>query len=408
MEFVRKLEFTYKKHALLFLIVVVCIIAIRPLFTVYTLRDTLFSRNYHKNFAQLKNIYLHSVYTNKNGVFIADEQFEAYAGGEFLKGLNPILLVHDQPPLGRYITSLSILLFDNASTLSIPLLIFSVIGIVFIGKEVLNNWLLALIPAGIFMNEPLFLSKIIYTPLLEPIQLPFIIFALYFFIRGINSKNYSKWFLLTALMLGFVISIRFFVLGAAELLCMITYFLLNKKIDKKFLTFLAFLPVALVILFLSYTRTIQLGHSLFRVLSIQKYILWYHKSALVLPFSVLDLLLFNRWHTWWGKWSISSDSLWIIAWPISLVLSVCFFIAAVLKKMVVSEAEKVILLWIGAYLLMLLTGYNSTRYFLPLIPFLYIIAFSAIIRVMKTLTKTHTVVYISQHIQKPHVKRKHR
>ena len=284
--------------------------------------------------------------------------------------------------MGRYIIALSIYLFDNQKTLIIPLLLTSVIGIFLIAKLVLKNTLLSLIPLGIFVNEPLFLGKLSYAPLLEPIQLPFIVFSLYFFIKGILSKQYMKWFLLTSLMVGFVISIRFFILGFFLVLSMLIYLFIEGRIDKKTTLFLLSLPLSLIILVLSYTRTIQDGYSVYQIFGVQKYIFFYHKSKFILPFSFWDLLLFNRWHTWWGDRTIISDSAWIITWPISSVVTAGYLFAALMKKIAVSPQEKVIALWIIMYSLLLSIGDSTTRYFLPLVPFIYILATSFIIKII--------------------------
>jgi hypothetical protein len=118
------------------------------------------------------------------------------------------------------------------------------------------------------------------------------------------------------------------------------------------------------------------GYSVIQVLKIQKYILMYHKSKFILPFSFWDLLLFNRWHTWWGNWGISSDPQWIIAWPISVVLTAAYFISGLIKKLAFNDAEKIFFLWLIFYTLTLSTGFSSTNYFLPIIPFFYILTAS--------------------------------
>ena len=175
-------------------------------------KSGIFIRNYHLQYEQLKNMYYNSQFVKKNNPgIIPDEHVYAFSGGIFLKGLNPILIVHDHPPLGRYIISLSILLFDNSSTLVVFLHIGSALGVFLISKNIFNNKFLSLIPTGIFINEPLYLTKFSYTPLLETIQLPFIIFGIFFFIKGLSEKNFGGWFFLTSVMLGFVISTRFFI-----------------------------------------------------------------------------------------------------------------------------------------------------------------------------------------------------
>ncbi len=364
-------------------------IFVRPGLGIYKQRESFFRDGFKQNFESFSKLYYSSQYVKKeNPNIIPDGILESFAGGIFLKGLNPILIVHDQPPFGRYLTALSIFLFDNPNTILIPLMFVSIIGIFLLGKVVLGNSLAALVPVLIFVNEPLFLSKLDYGPLLEPIQLPFIIFALYFFIRGVNKeKKYLLWFILTSLMLGFVISIRFFVLGAGLVLAMLLFFLWQKAFNKKLAVFLLTLPLSLIVLILSYTRTLQSGYSVFQIFGIQKYILFYHQSKFILPFSFWDLFLFNRWHTWWGERSIISDSQWIILWPISFFLIVVFLIFVLRKQMVFNNAEKILFLWVGVFSLMLSTGYTSTRYFLPLVPFLYILATAFSINFFKRLKK---------------------
>lgn len=367
-----------------FIPLILIIIAIKPLFMVYQNREAFFSRGYSKQYEALRSLYYSSQYVQKkNPGIIPDQALEAFAAGTFLKGVNPILITHDQPPLGRYILALSILIFDNVNTITIPLLILSTIGIFLIAKLVLDNTLASLVPVAIFINEPLFLNKFVYSPLLEPIQLPFIIFALFFFIQGISKKNYLRWFILSSIMLGFVISIRFFILGLFLLVTMFAYFLIRRRLDLKMLIFVLTLSLSLLILILSYFKTIQAGDSILHVFGIQKYIYYYHKSQLNLPFSFWDLLMFNRWHTWWGTRAITTDPQWFFIWPISTLLTGAFVLLGLLKKMSVSEPEKIILIWIIVYSMFLSLGHTSTRYFMPLLPFLYIISIDFLLKLSK-------------------------
>lgn len=343
-----------------------------------------FSPGYSHNYEDLRKLYYVSQYVNKyNPSIIPDESFESFVGGAFIRGVNPILIVHEHPPLGRYIIGLSTLLFDNAATLILPLSLISVIGIFLISRLVFKKTILALIPLTIFTNESLFLSKFKFAPLLEPIQLPFIIFCIYFFIKGVSSKKSLYWFIASSIMLGFVISIRFFILGLALSSSMILFFILQRRINKKFIMYILSLPFSLLVLILSYTRTIQDGYSVFQVFSIQKYIFYYHKSKLISFFSFWDLILFNRWHTWWGDRRILTDSEWFIIWPVSMILTFLFLFFVLRKKMTFSVPEKIIFLWIFTYSLLLSVGNSTTRYFLPLVPFLYILSVSFLVKLFK-------------------------
>lgn len=368
----------------IFSCVVLMIIAMfRPILILYQERETFFTKGYFTQYGFLKKLYSNSQYVKKvNPGIIPDQALESYAAGAFLKGINPINIIHDQPPLGRYILSLSVLLFDNPNTIVVLLLFLSGLGVFLIARLVLNNFLLATLPFGIFINEPLFINKFYNSPLLEPIQLPFIIFALYFFIQGVVKKEFAKWFILTSIMLGFVISTRFFMLGVVLVFSMITYFLISKRFDRKFLTFILSLPLAIVVLLVSYARTIHLGYSPIQIFGIQKYIYNYHRAQLSLPFSFWDLLLFNRWHTWWGARSIISDFQWIILWPISIILTIIYLLTGILRKISIAEPEKILIIWVVVYSLFLSLGETSTRYFPPFLPFAYIIATSFLVKII--------------------------
>ncbi len=374
-----KTKYMYKIICFILLIIVLW----RPLTSVYSLRDSYFSRGYAAQYPQLKSAYDTSQYVKKkNPGVIPDETFESFAGGEFLKGLNPILIVHEHPPMGRYIIGLSILLFDNAKTIILFCMAIGTFGVFLIAKLILKKSIYALIPLAVFVNEPLYMSKLYFSPLLEPIQQVFIVFALYFFMRGILSKKYFGWFAATSVMLGFVIAIRFFALGAALCASMVIFLVLKKNF-KKLVVFFASLPLALGVLFLAYTRTIESGYSLLDILKIQKYILVYHKSQLISPLSFWDLILFNRWHTWWADKAITSDTQWILVWPIAAILIVLYIYFIARKKMIPSTAEQIVLFWIIAYILLLSVGNSTTRYFLPLLPFFYILATSFVIKLYK-------------------------
>ena len=363
--------------------IILILILLRPALVFYSEKDIFISKGYSKTYDYLKSSYYSSQYVQKkNPGIMPDDTFEAFVGGAFLRGFNPIHIVHEHPPMGRYIIAFSILVFDNAHTLILPLLVLSLIICFLIAKIVINNSLLALVPVAIFSNDPLFISKLQYSPLLEPIQLPFILLSLYFFIRGIKDEKSFRWFALASLMVGFVISIRFFILGMTLFCAMFLYFIIKKRFNKQFIYFVISTPISLIVLFASYTRTILDGYSLWQIIGVQKYIFYYHQTKLENSFSFWDLILFNRWHTWWGDRSIIHDNTWFIAWPIAMFSTFSFLIASFVKVMRMSEGEKVLSIWVLVYCGLLSIGNSTTRYFLPLVPILYILMVSFLVRII--------------------------
>src|SRR3989344_5027602 len=224
--------------------IILILILLRPALVFYSQKDVFISKGYSKTYNYLESSYYSSQYVKKeNPGIMPDDTFEAFVGGAFLRGVNPINIVHEHPPMGRYIIAFSILLFDNARTLIPPLLALSLIACFLIAKIIIKNSLLALIPVVIFSNDPLFISKLQYSPLLESIQLPFILLSLYFFILGMT------------------------------LFCaMFLYFVISKKFNKQFIYFVISTPISLIALFASYTKTILDGYSLWQILGVQKYL----------------------------------------------------------------------------------------------------------------------------------------
>lgn len=358
-------------------------------YDVYTNYNSFFGKGYKDKFYSYKKLYYGSQYATKdNPGIIPDNALESFAAGFLLYGGNPILIIHDQPPLGRYLLALSIAIFDNPNSIIIILIYISLFGTFLVGVEATGNKFLSLVPVALFANEPLLIDKLKYIPLLEPIEFPFIIFSLYFFIRGVNNKSSSISFLLTALMLGFVVSIRFFALGTVLTFCMFLFLILQKNL-KKIILLGTLLPFSLLVLITSYTRTILDGRSILDLFGIQKYIYWYHESQLDLPFSFWDLLLFNRWHTWWGDRSISSDYLWSILWPVFFIFTFLLFSFYILKLFKLNNAEKILLIWCFSYSAFLSLGHTSSRYFLPIIPLLYITGVSFVSKVFSKYFKTY-------------------
>lgn len=361
------------------IVLVMFLLMLQPLFIIFSKRETFFSSNYWVSYPKYRFNYENSQYVKKsNPTIITDEDFESYAGGAFLNGLNPILITHDHPPLGKYIVSFSILLFNNQHTIVIPFFIFSLVGIYLISKKILKKTIFSLIPIVLLLNEPLILGKLQYSPIPELFQFTFIIYSIYFFMCALSSKRYGSFFILTSIMLGGVIATRVFALGAVLVFSFNLYLVIFDR--KKLFNFIVTLPISLFVLILSYARTIYLGASIFDVFGIQKYILAYHQSKFILPFSFWDLLLFNRWHTWWDGNKIISDVNWVILWPISFLLTVAQPISKLKDKITISNHEWLLLLWLGLYMAFLSVGYTSTRYFLPIIPFMYILAISGLIK----------------------------
>ena len=355
-------------------VILVGIIIANLLITILPIKERYVEKNYWGKYQSLKNAYNSSVYQDKKGSFIPDEIIYAYAGGAYIKGVSPILINPETPPLGKYLIGLSILLFNNENVIILIAGIVSLLFLFLIGTQVLSSKVAALLPPFFLSFEPLFKNQFVYTPLLDIIHLTFMLGAFYFFIKAINAtKNILLYFLLANLFLGFYLSTKFFGVGIAIIGAWYVYILVSKN-KKLFMCLTATLPISILVLLFSYILVFFTNYPPSQFLGIQKWVFLYNKGHLQHPFSVWSLLLFNKWQTWWGTNAILSDKQWSFIWPTIVVISFFTTLFYILGKIPKKRGIEAIMAWVVFYLALLSLSDSSVRYFVILLPLLYVIA----------------------------------
>lgn len=359
--------------------------------TVWNLREKYLSSNYWQNFPALEKIFLSSQYVNKHSVaWIPDEVAFSYSAGKLIQGTSPVLVVPDAPPLGKYIIGLSTIIFNNDSIFILLSAVLSLIVLYFLSLQIFSNRILALLPAFFLSFEPIFKNQLKYAPLLDFFQLVFLLSSFYFFNKGLTGKKIFMFFSLASLFLGFFIATKFFITGFVVIASFFIVLLYNKdkeRIIKLSLT----LPISLIVLLLSYIRVFAFGYTFFKFLGIQKWVFLYHKSFLILPLSVWPLLLFNKWYVWFGDKPVISDGQWSITWPIITVISIITIVLYILRKIPKKKELEILMSWFFAYMLFMSFGQTFSRYFVILIPVLYIISVYGIIEVCKAFKVTKVI-----------------
>jgi hypothetical protein len=386
-----------------FTIICISIIFFNVFSVLWSQKDKYLARNYWENFPALEKAFLNSQYVSKHPAgWIPDETAFSYAGGKLVTGTSPVLVVVDAPPLGKYLIGVSTLIFDNPHIVVAIFGILSLFMLYLVANQVLDNKLLALLPLLFYSSEPMFKNQFIFTPLLDLFQLVFLLCYFYFINKAFTqsasrhsgkqsaariksssprdtsarSKFFPKmtmYFILASLFLGFFISTKFFVSGLTIIAASMILTLFHKKIRQTIILLLT-LPISITILLLNYIRVFAFGYSFHRFLGIQKYIFLYHKSQIILPFSVWPLLLFNRWYVWFGNKPFIADSQWAITWPIITIISFITMILYLLKKIPKKLEIEVLMIWSVCYLLFLSSGQTFSRYLIILLPIFYIIS----------------------------------
>lgn len=381
-----------KKVQKLIQIILVLVIVFNFSSTVWQHKDSYFKFDYWQKFPALEKTYLNSQYVNKHPEgWVPDEVVGLYAGGKLITGTNPVLIIPDSPPLGKYLVGLSVLIFNNGNIAILIAGVLSLILIYLIGMQILKSKLSALLPIFFLSFEPIFKNQFVYVPLLDIFQLVFLLAGFYFFNKFLTLKNNYLYVILSMLFLGFFISTKFFITGIVILAAYYLVLVLNKDIKRIFRLTITF-PLSILILLLTYVRVFAFGYNLHNFLGIQKWIFLYHKSQLILPLSIWPLLLLNRWYVWFGNKPVLSDPQWLVTWPIVTILSLVTVLAYLLNKMSKNKSIEILMAWVIIYLLFFSFGQISSRYFVILIPILYIISIFGITEFAKKLThnkKTH-------------------
>jgi hypothetical protein len=326
-----------------------------------------YTENTYKGFEQAFN---YSQYRQKkNPGIIPDETVYSYAAGAYLHGIDPILINSERAPLGKYLFSLSILFFKNDKLIILPLGLLTLFSLWLLGTQVLRDRWLALVPVILLTLEPLFLNQFVYVPLLDIVQLPFILLSLYFFIR--EEKRGTFW--VTALMVGLVMATKTIYTGLLLFSVFGAYLTITRQY-KKILTLFLSVPVFGVIVCLSYMRTFVSGYSFYQFLGFQKWILLYDQSKLLYPFSIWRLVFLNQWQAWWGDFRILRADDWQITWPFFTGATFATGLLVLVRKFKTFPALSVALLWILIYGIFISLGISSSRFLLPFLPVSYIIA----------------------------------
>jgi len=320
-------------------------------------------------YQQLERLYNQSQYRLKHPLsFIPDEIVFRYAAGAYLRGVDPILVNSEHTPLGKYLIGLSYLLFQNDGVVIVLFLLLSLLALWLLGWRVLGDWVTALIPVALFSTEELLRNQLRVTPLLDIMQLPFVLFALVLFLHEYRRGR----FLWTSISLGMVAATKSVV---PALLLVLTFgvFLLIRNEWKKGVTLVPWLFISLGIFMLSYTRTFLNGYSFLDFLGFQKWILLYQQSKLIYPFSFWRLMFFNQWQTWWGDMGVVPAVDWNILWPMLVTVPFLLITLGVNKKNRLNDTAVLLLLWVFVYEAFLSLGVVVTRFLLPLLPVLYIL-----------------------------------
>lgn len=321
----------------------------------------------HYDHQEMAKIYSESQYVKGPAAktAIGDDGLYSFAGYYYLIQGGDISKVNfENPPLGKYLIGLSILLFGNGSIISIIYEILLLYIIFKIGEDLFNQYVASL--AVLIMSfSPLFLDQLLYSLLDLPLTL-FIATAVYFYLKG---KNKSVYLYISSLFLALSLSTKFF--PALIIIIGILIVDVYGKEKKFFISYLKSLILLPVIYLLVHFRYFYYHPSFIEFLKYQRWIISWRSGNPYLVGNIINTIFLGKYQSWWDtnlflkydNWSILSPLI-----PTFAFLSLFFST----KK----EKQNLLLLWSISFIFFIYVIFGTTgveKYLLPVYPLLVIL-----------------------------------
>lgn len=297
---------------------------------------------------------------------IGDDGLYAFAGYYYLFQKGDVTTVNfEHPPLGKYLIGGSILLFKNENVINIFYFVIILIFIYYLGKIILKNEILSLIPVFVFSTNSFFLDNLLRSLLDLPYTL-FFILGVYFFLKGLKR---SINFYFSSLFWAAAFSTRFFpsivIIYAVFLIILLIY---KRSAVLTFLISSLIIPLFYVTIHFSFFLN---NHTLIDFLRHKKWMLsWFTGSPII-----VGNLLRNVLTGWYidsvGDLKFSSD--WNIVWAIVFILGVGRVRKSLFNK---NNLEVLVIYALCLAFILYLTFLNIglLKYLMPIYPLLTILA----------------------------------
>ena len=264
-----KNKISFKSHWSYFLLVAVVFL------TIYSYRF-IFTRSYDFNY--LENFYNNSQWVvPQSPRIMGDGELYSYAAGTLLQGDNPFRVNPETPPLGKYIYSLSILIFSNPLIFSVLMYLAVVVCFYYLARHIYGSSTKTNILTTIFASSAILITQIQDSTLDLP-QVLFFIAHLLSVIYLIKNKPKNIWSLpiiLSGVLLGIFSAIK--VPLITPLIIIYDFYLFRKNDLTKYI-----FPIIIVGFFTyltSYFQYFLLGNSIIDWAKNQLWVLNFYKNS---------------------------------------------------------------------------------------------------------------------------------
>jgi hypothetical protein len=304
----------------------------------------------------------------KDRIHVSDSDIYIASGYLYAKGESPTKYNFQHAPLVKYLFGFSTIIFNNPFIAQIIFGSLLLVLTYLLGLRVFNSALIGMLASGFLLFDPLF-SSMLSEGLLDLGQSVFS--AAYVFVALLLPSN----FVLHGILLGLIGASKSWTTSVFLMAVIYFYKLLLKK-EKIVLKNIALTIIVAFITFSStYLKVFIETQGRFNIfywqVKILKFLIDHDTSTFVGGNIVLFLTGYFR--EWWKQSELLRTQIWNPLWPVIFISSVVnIFIE---KKNIYSY---VIYLLPVLYLLYISTGAPFSRYFVLILPFLYL-SFSKIL-----------------------------
>jgi hypothetical protein len=321
-------------------------------------------------------------YQGHERVIISDTDLYITAGYLYVLGADPTKYNFQHPPLIKYLFGWSILFFNNPFYVQIVLgMLLIIVMYVFSYRLTPNIWI-ATLSCVLLITDPLFID--VSSEGFLDMGVTLLAFVWIFLVIFFPKK-----FVLQGIVLGLLAISKFWTV--ALLFLIISYgmqLLVKDRLNKKGI-FIQ-LAAAAIIFLLAYSKTFYDRGGFFNLpyfeLKTLKFFMNHNVNAQ--SWSSVVLFLTGYFASWWDGREVLRYTVWSPLWPICLFLNL--YLLKDYRRFGRQDIIKVIPV---LYLLYLSTQVSFTRYYLVILPFLYIILAQQMSRWIGTVSKNMSKDY---------------
>lgn len=312
--------------------------------------------------------------------FLSDGDIHISAGYLYINGESPINYNFQHPPLIKYLFGLSILLFNN------PLIIQIILGGIMIlltynlGLNIFKNSTVSVLACLFLIIDPLFVD-LATSPLLDLGQGVFLLLYI------ISVLFYDDNYLLSGLFLGLLFASKFWA-GSLFFVGLVTVYLIYIKrfrLKKYFLQLL----IGFIVFSLVYAKAFIDLNGKFNIIFFEAKTLKYwlnHSVASVFGSSLL-LFISGFYKSWWGKKEIVHSDIWTLFWPVGFIISFAQSFNLLIRR----KFNQRFLIGVISIIYLIYLGFQAPfpRYFILILPFVYLVLAENVILFYKQIAKRY-------------------